>query len=146
MQKNQPITKLISKSEAETKNIAKSLLEKKCPFPFCLYGDLGAGKTIFVKGLASHFGIAEDKVKSPTFSFAREHSLIDGKFSHYDLYRLSKPDEILINQIEEAYGKGPVIMEWAEKIKDYLPGQRTDVFFEYLDREKRQLTIKVIND
>jgi tRNA threonylcarbamoyladenosine biosynthesis protein TsaE len=146
MQNNQPITKLISGSEEETKNIAKSLIEKGCPSPFCLYGDLGAGKTIFVKGFARYFGVQEEKVKSPTFSFVREYAVLEEKISHCDLYRLSAPDEILVNQLEESYSKGPVIIEWAEKIEDYLPEERTDVLFEYIDKDKRQLTIKVIND
>ncbi|MBU1992785.1 MAG: tRNA (adenosine(37)-N6)-threonylcarbamoyltransferase complex ATPase subunit type 1 TsaE [Patescibacteria group bacterium] len=141
MTKNQPVTELISKSVEETKNIARNLILRNSAYPICLYGDLGTGKTIFAKGAADELGIDGEKIKSPTFNFVREYTLVNGTFSHCDLYRLDEIDEILAEQLEEAYEKGPVIIEWAEKAEKVLPFIRTDVFFEYIDENKRLIKI-----
>lgn len=132
----------MSNSENETKNIARKLARSGAAMPFCLYGELGAGKTVFVKGFAEGLGIPEKRVKSPTFNFIREYSLIDSAFSHCDFYRLERIDEILARQLEEAYEKGPVIIEWADRAGHVLPEKRTDVFFEYIDAGRRKITIK----
>lgn len=134
---------LISNSERETKSIASKLALSNIPCPVCLYGNLGTGKTVFVKGFAEAFGIDEKKVKSPTFSFVREYTLPDKILSHCDFYRIDELDEILAEQLVEAYEKGPVIIEWAEKAKNVLPKIKTEIFFEYIDKNKRRLTIKI---
>lgn len=142
MPSNQLPRELISHSERETKSIASKLALSDIPYPVCLYGDLGTGKTVFVKGFAEAFGIDEKKVKSPTFSFVREYTLQNKTLSHCDFYRLNGLDEILAEHLVEAYEKGPVVIEWAEKVKSVLPKTRTEIFFEYIDENKRKLTIK----
>lgn len=85
-----------------------------------LYGDLGAGKTVFVKGLAESWEIAET-VTSPTFNI---FSLYEGKRNllHLDAYRLRSPDEMEPLMVEE-FLKPPycLAIEWPEKIEDWLP-------------------------
>lgn len=142
MARNQPIKKMISKSFRETELAGRKLAESKTVSPVCLYGDLGTGKTVFVRGFAEGLGIPKERVKSPTFNFVREYILPNGTFSHCDFYRLSEIDEILAHQLEEACEKGPVIIEWAEKASKVLPEKRTDIHFEYVDENSREITVE----
>lgn len=142
MAQNQPVKEMTTKSFRETELVGRKLAESKIVSPVCLYGDLGTGKTVFVKGFAEGLGIPKERVKSPTFNFVREHTLPNGTFSHCDFYRLSEIDEILAHQLEEAYEKGPVIIEWAEKASKVLPEKRTDIYFEYVDENSRKIIVK----
>lgn len=87
----------------------------------CLKGELGAGKTHFVKGFVQAFGISPKTVSSPTFSIIQEYS---GSLSvfHFDCYRLEDPREALeIGAEEYLYGDGVSIIEWPERIEAILP-------------------------
>ena len=130
--------KYISKTEKETYQIAAKLAKKlKGGEIIALEGDLGSGKTTFVKGLARAFGIKQH-VTSPTFVLmkiyeignrpARRSSKSEGgkyeirNFVHVDCYRLDEPQELFYLGIEEYLNKKEtiVIIEWADKIKKYL--------------------------
>jgi len=92
-------------------------------------GDLGAGKTVFVKGIARGLGVAE-LVTSPTFTILKEY---EGRLPlfHFDVYRILNPDEMEdTGYFEIAGGEGVAVIEWAEKIADLLPGDRIDVTIE----------------
>lgn len=115
-----------------------------------LIGDLGGGKTTFVKGLAKGLGIKE-MVTSPTFVLMKEYPLPRSftlSLIHFDLYRLKKPEEIETIGLSDYLGKPEKIcvIEWAEKIKDYLKKLPTGVIwlkFEFVDKNKRRIkTIK----
>ncbi len=87
-----------------------------------LNGDLGAGKTSLIQGIALGLN-SEDKVSSPSFSLIKEYSG-DRPIYHFDLYRLNRPEELEDLGYEEYfYGKGITLIEWAEKIQKYLPEQ-----------------------
>lgn len=104
----------------------------------CLYGDLGSGKTLFVQGLAEALGIDKYSIKSPTYVYIRNQK----HFYHIDLYRLEEIDELLRLEIEELL-KNPqniIIIEWADRLKKYLPNKRTDIYFKYLDDNSREIT------
>ena len=82
-----------------------------------LFGPLGAGKTVFVRGLAVGMGLGPDEVRSPSYTLINEHA---GKVSlfHADLYRLS-PDSLADLGLEELYGEGHVVaVEWAERLEE----------------------------
>lgn len=83
-------------------------------------GDLGTGKTCFIKGIA--IGLkSKDEVTSPSFSIIKEYSAKIPIF-HFDLYRLDKSEEIEgLGYEEYFYGEGVTLIEWANKIKHYLP-------------------------
>lgn len=109
----------------------------------CLHGDLGGGKTTFVQGLAKGLGI-EKKIISPTFIIMRSYELGSKNFYHVDLYRVENERDIeglgLLDLMENE--DAIVVIEWAEKIEDNLPEKRKDIFFEYLDEDKREILIK----
>ena len=83
-----------------------------------LQGDLGAGKTVFCKGLALGVGI-KDEIVSPTYAYMNDYS---GKLYHYDCYRLSSGAEAEKLGLTDYFGgKGVCVIEWAENIADVLP-------------------------
>lgn len=137
----------LSKSEKETTKIAKTIAEKVKNGGFvCLFGDLGSGKTIFTKGIAQALGIDKFSIKSPTYTYVREYKARDINLYHIDLYRLEEIDELLWHQIEEILHnkKNIIIVEWADRLKEYLPENRIDIYFEYLDQNSRKIEIKEI--
>lgn len=83
-----------------------------------LQGDLGAGKTVFCKGLALGLGI-KDEIVSPTYAYMNDYS---GKLYHYDCYRLSSGAEAEKLGLTDYFGgAGVCVIEWAENIADVLP-------------------------
>jgi tRNA threonylcarbamoyladenosine biosynthesis protein TsaE len=108
-----------------------------------LEGDLGAGKTCFVQGLARGLGIeASRRIGSPTFTLVNEHP---GRVTlyHVDLYRLRdgrELEEIGLREYLEAGGVAAV--EWFDRFPDYKPGERIDVRFERLDETRRRVVIE----
>jgi len=118
--KNEKIIYL-SKNENETKKLGKSLskyLKREDVVAF--NGDLGAGKTCFIQGIAEGLN-CKNYVSSPSFSIIKEYSC-DLTIYHFDLYRLGRPEELEDLGYEEYfYGNGITLIEWAIKIIDYLP-------------------------
>ena len=113
-----------------------------------LRGELGAGKTQFAKGIAHAFGIQEDKISSPTYALANEYpaSFLDGTaftLYHLDCYRFETPEELLELGVEEyLYPKnGICIVEWPERIEQYLPAVRIEVALKTLSISERSITI-----
>ncbi len=87
-----------------------------------LFGDLGAGKTVLVRGLAEGLGIPGDQVQSPTFTLLREHRGPAAILLHFDLYRLT-PEEVAAAGFEELLaGPGVKAVEWAERLPFTVPG------------------------
>jgi len=122
------------------KEIAKAI---KSGTIITLHGNLGAGKTTFVQGLAKGLGIKK-RVVSPTFVLVRSYILDGGrKFHHIDLYRIELKKDIKKLGIAELFeDKNNIIaIEWPEKINN-LPKKRIDVFFEYLSDTKREIRVK----
>jgi len=100
-----------------------------------LYGDLGSGKTTFVQGLAQGMGI-KSRIISPTFVIIRSHELKEGTFYHVDLYRTESEKDIESVGLEEIMSdsRNIVVIEWAEKLKSFLPKKRIDI--EFLNEEE----------
>ena len=107
----------------------------------CLDGELGAGKTHFVKGVASFFGIEPEKVSSPTYTLIHEYS---GELPvyHFDCYRLKHEQEALeIGAEEYFYGDGVCLIEWPKKIESLIPEEAIWVEMSHLPEEKRKIII-----
>ena len=117
----------ISESPDETKQIAAEIAkELEAGDVLCMYGDLGAGKTAFVQGLAKGLGI-EGHITSPTFTIVIEYY---GRLPlyHFDVYRIADPDEMYeIGYDEYVYGDGICVIEWPQLIDEILPQRRYNI-------------------
>ena len=105
----------------------------------CLRGELGAGKTTFVRGLARGLGVTDEYITSPSFALINEYS---GRqtFYHADLYRLSGPDELYETGFLELPGEGVAAVEWPERADGHLPADRLEIYIEYSGDTERKLT------
>lgn len=115
--------KIISHSPQETIRLGGCLARYLGPGDIVsLFGELGAGKTVFVKGIARGLGVAGRSVLSPTFVLLQEHPRGRVPLYHFDLYRLRVPQDILNLGYEEYfYDEGITVIEWAERLKGLLP-------------------------
>jgi tRNA threonylcarbamoyladenosine biosynthesis protein TsaE len=134
-------TKLISHSLIETKKIAFKVAEKlKSGDIILFYGDIGAGKTAFIKFIAEYFNIID--VSSPTFNILNiyESSIL---LYHFDLYRLDDEEELYeIGYEDYFYGDGITVVEWSEKLDFLLPEKYIKIFLKFLDNYKREIIIE----
>lgn len=110
-------------SEKETKQVASEFAKRLKPSDvICMYGDLGVGKSVFVRGIADYLGITEP-ITSPTFTIVNEY---EGKYPlyHFDVYRISDSEEMYeIGYEDYVNGDGISVIEWAELIEDILPDE-----------------------
>lgn len=105
-----------------------------------LYGDLGAGKTVFARGVARAFGV--DHVTSPTFTIVCEYPT-EPKLYHFDAYRLSDTDELYaIGFSDYLHEDALLLMEWANLVSDALPKERLDITIEGSGLDARTVTIE----
>lgn len=128
------MTEIITADERQTQDVAKSIAQSLKPGSFiALYGDLGAGKTAFTRGLAKGLGVTEP-VLSPTFTLLKVYTSGSLPLYHFDVYRIADPEELIdLGFYDLAAGDGICITEWAELIAEELPPDRLDVFVEYTD-------------
>ena len=135
---------IISKSEQDTKTLAAKIAkESKIPTFICLFGDLGAGKTVFVKGFAQGLGLKENDIKSPTYTFVREYKLGKNNLYHFDFYRVEEIDDLMHHDLQEIFERKNtiILVEWAERIAKIVPKKRTEIKIDYIDDHTRKLTI-----
>lgn len=107
-----------------------------------LVGDVGAGKTTFVKGLAKGLDVDED-VQSPSFTISRVYGARDNlQLFHYDFYRLSDPG-IMANELEETVAdSGSVtVIEWADIVSGVLPEKHFSIVFKSISETAREIEI-----
>lgn len=99
-----------------------------------LFGGLGAGKTGFaralIQGLQAPLGCVEE-VPSPTFSLVQHYQIGGLDLWHFDLYRLSGPDETHELGLEEAFAEGVSLIEWPERLQSWLPHNRLEIYLEF---------------
>ena len=132
---------IISKSEAETEaageQFAKTLPDGAV---VALYGDLGAGKTAFVRGMARGLGI-DARVSSPTFTIVNEY-LGARELYHFDMYRLGSSDELFDIGWEDYLSRGGICaVEWSENVADAFEGDQICVRIEKTGDAERTITI-----
>jgi tRNA threonylcarbamoyladenosine biosynthesis protein TsaE len=133
-----------SHSPAETQELGKAL-GKKYPGGRCFYleGTLGAGKTLFAKGIASAYGIDPYRVVSPTFALVNRYSGEGRTVYHVDLYRIDNERQLLelgLDEIEEEENT-ILIVEWSEKLGRYRRPDSISVRLENLDDNSRTIHI-----
>lgn len=133
--------KFLSKSPDQTIEFAKDFSKRvKAGDVVCLRGDLGAGKTQFVRGFVQGFGFTGNEVSSPTFTVINEYS---GELPiyHFDCYRLEHYSEAVeIGAEEYLYGDGITIIEWPDKISELLPNDSLNITIQVLSENKREFT------
>jgi tRNA threonylcarbamoyladenosine biosynthesis protein TsaE len=109
-----------------------------------LYGDLGAGKTAFVRGLAEGLGVSRDEVSSPTFTLIQEYRGGRLTLFHVDLYRIGDPREFEELGLDEIALEGVMAIEWADRLPDPLP-DATRVTIEHASETERTVTVTNAN-
>ncbi len=132
--------KITSYSEKNTAEIAENIESEKFPgMTICLIGDLGSGKTVFVKAFARALGI-DEHITSPTFNIIKEYGEGELPLYHMDVYRLEDIKEDI--GIEDYFDKpGVTIIEWADMIHDCLPEERLEIKFKIVDENTRILIL-----
>jgi tRNA threonylcarbamoyladenosine biosynthesis protein TsaE len=130
-----------TRGEAETSDVGRRLAQTLAAGSVVLLiGDLGAGKTALVRGLAEGLGVAPEEVSSPTFTLMQEYRGGRVPLIHVDLYRLNDPREIDDLGLEELGADGVLAIEWAEKLPRPI-ADAIEVRLEHGDGDTRQLTI-----
>jgi tRNA threonylcarbamoyladenosine biosynthesis protein TsaE len=134
-------------SPKETQKIAKALAKTLTGGEvIALFGDLGAGKTTFVQGLAKGLGIKRN-ITSPTYVFMRTYPFAKkGKemtFYHIDLYRGEEKADFAALGLDEIFSPDSiVVLEWAERLENFLPKERINVKIETVDIKTRRINVK----
>ena len=115
--------------EAETEACGRALAAELVPDGVLLLsGDLGSGKTVLARGLASGLGIPPADIQSPTFTVIREHEGPSHRFIHVDVYRLESAEAEALGLEEILAGPGVKVVEWAERLEFPIAGARRIIF------------------
>ena len=130
--------KYTSRCEEDTMEIAENIESEKFPgMVICLDGELGSGKTVFVKGFAKALGLKET-ITSPTFSLVKEYPDGEMPLYHMDVYRLDDSNEEF--GLDDYLNQEAVcIIEWPEMIESQLPEERLDIKCKVIDDNTRVL-------
>ncbi len=129
-----------TRSPDETERLGRALAELlPTGTVVALRGDLAAGKTCLVRGMAARFA-ADAPVSSPTFTLVNEYGTTS-RLYHLDLYRLA-PEEVADLGYEELFEPdGVTVVEWAERAEKLLPDRRVDVELEHAGGDRRRITV-----
>ncbi len=135
------ITSHTTHSEVETATVGRELAATLSSGDvLLLYGDLGAGKTAFVRGLAEGLGVHRDEVSSPTFTLIQEYRGGRLPLFHVDLYRIDDPREFDELGLDEMAEEGVLAIEWAERLPG-PPPNATHVTIEHAGETERRIEI-----
>lgn len=161
--KKEYLTKNPEQTKKLGERLAKEILRKKnkkTAFVIGLEGELGSGKTTFLQGFAKGLGIKQ-KILSPTFVILKNFKITKIKnqkprtknlrfenFYHLDCYRIEKPREILALGFKEIISnpENVAAIEWASKIKKILPKNTLILKFEFIDKKRRSIMLRLGND
>ena len=134
---------LITNCETDTKNFAKSLAKILKPKDIVvLTGELGSGKTKFVEGFLSYFGL-ENEISSPTFTIVNEYKNNDINIYHFDVYRLADSSEFYEIGGDEYFDTGICLIEWGELIEDALPSNYIHITFTKNENEENSRILDI---
>ncbi len=137
----------ISRSPDQTRRIGMRLGELLLPSDIiCLTGDLGAGKTTLAQGIARGWGTS-DVVTSPTFVLVNNYRRPDGvQMNHLDAYRLANALDAEDLDLERMIDEGPLLVEWAERVKAALPEKCLSIAMAWVSDEHRRLVFSFNGD
>ncbi|MBR4970565.1 MAG: tRNA (adenosine(37)-N6)-threonylcarbamoyltransferase complex ATPase subunit type 1 TsaE [Paludibacteraceae bacterium] len=110
---------------------------------FFFYGDMGAGKTTFIRAICKELGVTES-VNSPTFAIVNEYTDREGKpIYHFDFYRIEKEEEAFDFGYEDYFFSGNLcFVEWPEKIENLIPNEGISVYIQEEENGERSVTLK----
>jgi tRNA threonylcarbamoyladenosine biosynthesis protein TsaE len=135
------VTTITTHSESETSAVGREVAATlSAGAVVLLYGDLGAGKTAFVRGLAEGLGVSPAEVSSPTFTLVQEYRGGRLTLFHVDLYRLNDPREIDDLGLDELAVEGVLAIEWADKLPRGWRGA-VEVQFAHAEGDTRNLSV-----
>lgn len=133
--------RLVLSSETETAALAARLAPLlRVGDVVALSGGLGAGKTSFARALLRALGHVGE-VPSPTFTLVQTYETVAGPVWHIDLYRLGAPGEVLELGIEEAFADAITVIEWPDRLGEWLPAERLDIDLDFAGGDARSVTI-----
>ena len=139
-----------SKSASDSENIGYMLAKKlhtggTLSAFIAMRGEMGVGKTAFVRGFASYFGIKG--VKSPTYSIVNEHKGENTSIFHFDMYRVESEDDLFsIGFYDHLSRSGYSIVEWSENIEDFIPDDAVFVTISRTAENENFRTIEISED
>ena len=133
----------ISNSPAETEAIGRQVAENiGVGSVLALKGDLGSGKTLFVKGVVDGLGSSAD-VTSPTFTILHEYRGGRLPVYHFDLFRVENPQALARLGLDDYFfGNGISVIEWADRFREFVPEQARWIFFEIKSETQRAITFQ----
>lgn len=139
----------VSHSLLETEKIAQNFLGKlvkeNVATTILLSGDLGSGKTTFVKALGKLLGVTET-IQSPTFVIMKQFPVTEGIFKklvHIDAYRFENEKEASVLKLEALFADPDnlIMIEWPERIASFLPKDARKIHFSFIDKDTRQIIL-----
>jgi tRNA threonylcarbamoyladenosine biosynthesis protein TsaE len=116
------------------------------PMVVILRGDVGAGKTTLVKGIAAAIGAAtEDDVTSPTFTIVHEYEGSKVRLFHLDLYRLETEEQIAVLGLDEmaGYANSLILVEWGDRFESIVKRADAEIYMEHGEEDERGLIVRV---
>ena len=116
----------LSETENIAQNIAKNLVGNEI---IAFFGDLGVGKTAFIRGIAKYFNI-ENEVSSPTFSIINEYQTDKFKIYHFDMYRIKSSEDLESTGYFDYINRGVFLIEWSENIENDIPDDAIEISIE----------------
>jgi len=130
---------IVSASINDTLRLGRAIAKNLRPADIvCLFGNLGSGKTVLTKGIAIGLGLRDQDIISPSFVLIRQYPLAKIPLYHFDLYRLKGETDILALGYEEyLYSDGVAVIEWAERLKSFLPKEYLKVEISIKNENKR---------
>jgi tRNA threonylcarbamoyladenosine biosynthesis protein TsaE len=137
------VATLISNSPAETEAIGRQVAENiGIGSVLALTGDLGSGKTLFVKGVVAGLGSSAN-VTSPTFTILHEYRGGRLPVYHFDLFRVENPQALSRLGLDDYFfGDGISVIEWADRFPEFVPEQARWIFFEIKSETQRAITFQ----
>ena len=139
--------RVVTNSEAETRELGAYLAKKLSPGTIvAFYGDLGAGKTTFTKGIAQGLGISA-QITSPTYTIVNEYETGASQLIHFDMYRLHSADDLFEIGWEDYLQRGAILaLEWSERVEEIFPPHTVRVSIEKDGDTRRIITITGIEE
>jgi tRNA threonylcarbamoyladenosine biosynthesis protein TsaE len=135
------VTELFLADEAATQDLGRKLAASLRPGDaLCLTGPLGAGKSTLARALIRALTTPDEEVPSPTFTLVQFYETAAFPLAHFDLYRLSDPDEAYEIGLDEALDSGVALIEWPQRLEGRLPPTRLDIDIA-LDGDARRAVI-----